>query len=57
MFSFDLLSGDSATALVKPQSIILSESLASRLFGSNDPVGETTRGSDARRDSSYLRVI
>jgi len=51
VFSFELLSGDQTTALVKPQSIVLSETLARRLFGATDPVGETLVGLN---DHSYI---
>ena len=41
MFSIDLLKGDKATALLNPQSIILTEELADKYFGNLDPVGRT----------------
>ena len=41
MFSVELVKGDSATALSNPESIILTEELAERYFGSIDPVGRT----------------
>ena len=41
MFSIDLLKGDEATALLNPQSIILTEELAAKYFGGLDPVGRT----------------
>ena len=40
MFSLDMLKGSSHSALVDPHSIILSQSLAEKLFGSNDPMGK-----------------
>ena len=43
IFSFDLLRGDPATALDRPQTAVLSQSLATRLFGDDDPVGQTLR--------------
>ncbi len=43
MFSFDLLSGDPNTALADPYSVVLSEETALRIFGDNDPLGETIR--------------
>ena len=39
IFSFHLLNGSPAEALKKPNSIVLSESLANGLFGEKDPVG------------------
>ena len=48
LFSFPLLEGDPDTALDAPNSIVLSQRLARRLFGDGDPVGQTiqlgTRG-------------
>ncbi len=38
MFSFVLIKGDSRSALCKPNSVILTESTAKRIFGENNPV-------------------
>jgi putative ABC transport system permease protein len=40
IFSFELKSGDKHTALNEPYSIILSESMAARYFGEEDPLGQ-----------------
>lgn len=40
MFGVPLLKGNKETALSKPQSVILTESLAKKLFGDKDPVGK-----------------
>ena len=40
MFGIPLLKGDEETVLTKPQSVVLSESLAQKLFGDKNPVGE-----------------
>lgn len=40
MFSFPLIKGDSKTALNDPNSIIITESLATALFGNDNPVGK-----------------
>ncbi len=40
VFSFNLLQGDQKTALRDPYSIVLSESMAKKYFGDEDPVGE-----------------
>ncbi|MDX1476212.1 MAG: FtsX-like permease family protein [Saprospiraceae bacterium] len=39
-FGIPLLAGDRATALTKPDHVVLTESLARKLFGERDPVGE-----------------
>ncbi len=40
LFSFNLLTGDPETALVNPQSVVLSRSAAKRYFGEEDPYGK-----------------
>ncbi len=40
VFSFELKSGDKQTALNNPYSIILSESMAIKYFGNEDPIGQ-----------------
>ena len=40
VFSFSLLKGDPKTALAEPNSVILSEKVAKRLFGNADPLGQ-----------------
>jgi len=39
-FSFPLIKGNPATALSDPNSIVLTESTAKRIFGSEDPIGK-----------------
>ena len=41
LFTFPLIAGDPGTALVTPGSIVLSRRLARRLFGDDDPMGQT----------------
>ncbi|HWB92639.1 MAG TPA: ABC transporter permease [Puia sp.] len=41
LFDFPLLEGDRQTALQKPNSIVLTESAARKLFGAEDPMGKT----------------
>jgi putative ABC transport system permease protein len=40
VFSFPLISGDPATALAKPNSIVITQTLARRYFGEADPMGK-----------------
>ena len=41
VFTFPLLRGDSRTALVAPQSVVLTTSMAGKYFGSVDPLGKS----------------
>ena len=43
LFSFPFLKGDAATALSGPRNIILTEKLAKKLFGNEDPMGRAVR--------------
>ena len=43
MFQFHLLSGNSATVLNEPSSVILTQSAAKALFGNDDPIGKVVR--------------
>ena len=40
MFGVPLLKGDQKTALSKPQSVVLTETLARKYFGDSDPIGK-----------------
>lgn len=46
IFSFDLATGDKATALSKPYSMIISQEIAAQLFGAEDPIGKVVEFSD-----------
>ncbi|HYE55424.1 MAG TPA: ABC transporter permease [Chitinophagaceae bacterium] len=41
IFDFELLKGDRNTVLEKPNSVVLTEESATKLFGKEDPVGKT----------------
>ena len=43
VFTFPLLRGEPKTALAQPNSLVLTETLARKLFGAEDPVGRTLR--------------
>jgi putative ABC transport system permease protein len=41
VFTFNFLKGNGKTALQEPNSLVLAESVAKRIFGDNNPIGET----------------
>lgn len=43
IFSFNLVKGDKKTALREPFSIVLTESMAKKYFGNEEPVGQTLK--------------
>ena len=47
VFSLPLLRGDPKTALSRPYTMVLTEPLARRLFGADDPVGQVIRYNEA----------
>ena len=47
MFTFPLLKGDPAIALSRPGSLVITEDMAKKYFGSVDPIGRTVTFNDA----------
>jgi hypothetical protein len=43
MFSFPLIAGNAENALDDPNSVLLTESMAKKYFGNEDPVGKILR--------------
>ncbi|MEM6321171.1 MAG: ABC transporter permease [Bacteroidota bacterium] len=43
IFSFDFIKGDAKTALMAPNSIVLDATSAKKIFGNNNPIGETVK--------------
>jgi ABC-type antimicrobial peptide transport system permease subunit len=43
MFSFSLVKGDPATALSDPHAIVITEEMAEKYFGNEDPLGKTIK--------------
>lgn len=43
VFTFPMLRGDSATAITKPNTVVLAESMADKYFPGRDPIGESIR--------------
>lgn len=54
IFDFKLLEGDPATALAKPRSLVLTESGATQLFGTESAMGKVLEV--AEEDSAYFTV-
>jgi putative ABC transport system permease protein len=52
-FDIPMLKGDSRTALLKPRTAVLTESLAKKYFGENDPIGQLL---DVPQDTNDLLV-
>lgn len=46
LFDFPFLSGDAATALNDPNSVVLTRAMAEKYFGTQNPVGKTIRFND-----------
>lgn len=43
LFSFDLVKGDPQRALVEPNTLVITEEIALKYFGDEDPIGESLR--------------
>ena len=43
VFTFPLVQGDPRTALTEPNTVVLTEAMAQKYFGDDDPVGQTLR--------------
>ena len=52
MFSYPLLTGAAETVLEKPNSIVLTKEMATKYFGTNDPMGKTLQ-----LDSDYKLTV
>lgn len=57
MFTFPLLEGDPRTALVNPTSVVITEGLAARLHGRDNPIGKTLRLNDGPTDMTVTGVL
>lgn len=56
VFTVPFLKGDPGTALVEPNSVVITKSMAEKYFGEEDPVGKTLNA-DNRRDYLVTGVI
>lgn len=56
VFNIPFITGDAKTALEKPNSLVLSQSIAKKYFGHDNPIGKTLN-SDGRRDWQVTGVV
>ncbi len=56
VFTVKFLAGDPGTALVQPNTVVITESMAEKYFGDENPMGKTLN-SDKRRDYIVTGVI
>jgi putative ABC transport system permease protein len=56
-FSFDVLEGDASTALMKPGSIVITESVAKKYFGSATALGKTLLINQDKKPAQVTAVI
>ena len=57
MFSFPFVKGDPKTALLQPRSIVITESMARKCFGSEEPMGRIIKLASGRHDYLVTGVI
>ncbi|MEE8604339.1 MAG: FtsX-like permease family protein, partial [Candidatus Aminicenantaceae bacterium] len=59
MFTFDMIAGDPATALKDPFAIVITDEMAERYFGTEDPIGKslTIQASSQKADMKVTGVI
>ena len=56
IFTFPLVRGDARTALARPFSIVITESLARELFGNQDPLERVIKAGEFKGKSYFLTV-
>ncbi|MFZ6013499.1 MAG: ABC transporter permease [Bacteroidota bacterium] len=56
MFSYTLIAGSANTALAMPDQVVISESMARKYFGDEDPIGQTMTFHRGERGKSELKV-
>src|SRR5436190_1687063 len=58
MFTYEFVEGDAETALSKPKSVVISQTLAKKYFGNESPLGKTLEiGEGDNRDAIVAGVI
>lgn len=56
LFGYQLVSGDVHSALAKPNTAVISQSLASLYFGESDPIGKTLRMQDDQNNDELAEI-
>src|SRR5690606_33314210 len=56
VFTFDFVKGGPKTALAEPNSVVINQSMANRVFGNNDPIGEVLKSSDGEEEYKVTGV-
>jgi putative ABC transport system permease protein len=56
VFSVEFIKGDPKTALVNPESVVITERMANKYFGNEDPMGKLLN-SDNRRDYKVTGIV
>jgi putative ABC transport system permease protein len=54
IFSFDLAKGNARTALVNPNSIVITNQLSEKLFGKENPIGKTIKFFNGDSEQNYI---
>ncbi|MCB0838562.1 MAG: ABC transporter permease, partial [Bacteroidetes bacterium] len=57
MFTFDIIAGDPKTALVEPNTIAISKSMADKIFGDEDPIGKILKNENVGEDGVKVTLV
>ncbi|TAL51068.1 MAG: ABC transporter permease, partial [Chitinophagaceae bacterium] len=57
VFDFNIIEGDAATALMKPGSVVITEDMAKKYFGTEKAIGKTVLMTQAKRPFAVTAVI
>jgi putative ABC transport system permease protein len=58
IFTYELVKGDLKSAILEPDKIIITETVASRYFGNSDPIGKTlTAGTDTYEVTGVIKDV
>lgn len=58
VFTYDFIKGDSENALLEPNTIVLTETIAAKYFGKGDPIGKTlVNGDDTYKVTGVIKDV